>query len=95
MASSLAQTESAAASGSSELLIRDPEVPALVDAITQTTPHKMAVQSEDGILKGLKADNNPQKRKPESAIPESVPARRSLRLSMLQNRGLARANYSK
>ncbi|RHZ44852.1 uncharacterized protein CDV56_103896 [Aspergillus thermomutatus] len=92
MDSALAQTESAAgaASGSSELLIQEPEVPALVDvevqtetplreerrymhASTQTTPHGMAAQSENGTLKGSKADNNPRKRKHESASPESVP----------------------
>jgi hypothetical protein len=40
----------------------------------------MVVQSENGILEGLKADNNPRKRKHGSAIPEPVPLRRSLRV---------------
>jgi hypothetical protein len=40
----------------------------------------MAVQSENGTLEGLKADNNPRKRKHERAIPEPVPVRRSLRV---------------
>jgi hypothetical protein len=40
----------------------------------------MAAQSENDTLKGLKADNNPRKRKHESAIPASVPVRRSLRV---------------
>ncbi|GFG17800.1 hypothetical protein IFM61392_10227 [Aspergillus lentulus] len=53
-----------------------------VHASTQTTSHHMAAQSENGTLKGLKADNNPRKRKHGSAIPESVPLNMVFQVSL-------------
>ncbi|KAH1414710.1 hypothetical protein KXX64_007564 [Aspergillus fumigatus] len=90
MDSALAQRKSAAraASRSSELLIREPEVPALVDVGVQTEASLREERKyvhastqtgpHDMVVQSangtLKADNKPRKRKHDSAIPESVPA---------------------